>query len=157
MALLDNGTQINTIMPEFVENHSLDVGPLSDLIGGGVICIGLRNVLTQPMGYVIIQVQVDRVQGYDEDQIALVIPDLSNLCGMGPFDPGNPMMNHVVNVIREERDRCPGNPLGQCPSSLSPGSKVRYHCNISKLISIIMLICYVYYAYAMLLMLFTCA
>ena len=32
----------------------------------------------RPLGYVIILVQVDRVQGYDEDQIALVIPDLSN-------------------------------------------------------------------------------
>ena len=33
MALLDNGAQINTIMLGFVENHSLDVGPLSDLVG----------------------------------------------------------------------------------------------------------------------------
>ena len=33
MALLDNGVQINTIMPGFVENCSLDVGPLSDLVG----------------------------------------------------------------------------------------------------------------------------
>ena len=34
MALLNNSAQINTIMPEFVENHSLDMGPLSDLVGG---------------------------------------------------------------------------------------------------------------------------
>ena len=33
MAHLDNSAQIKTIMLEFVENHSLDVGPLSDLIG----------------------------------------------------------------------------------------------------------------------------
>ena len=33
MALLNNGVQIHTIMPGFVENHSLDVGPLSDLVG----------------------------------------------------------------------------------------------------------------------------
>ena len=32
MALLDNGTQINTVMPEFIENHSQH-GPFSDLIG----------------------------------------------------------------------------------------------------------------------------
>ena len=34
--------------------------------------IGLGNVFTQPLGYVVIWVQVDGVQGYDEDQIALV-------------------------------------------------------------------------------------
>ena len=34
MALLDNGAQINTITPNFVEIHSLEVGPLSDLVGG---------------------------------------------------------------------------------------------------------------------------
>ena len=33
MALLDNGMQINTIMPGYVENHSLNVRPISDLIG----------------------------------------------------------------------------------------------------------------------------
>ena len=46
MAHLDNSAQINTIMPEFVENYSLDVGPLSDPISGWVTCIGLGNVLT---------------------------------------------------------------------------------------------------------------
>ena len=33
MALLDNGEQKNAIMLVFVENHPLDVGPLSDLVG----------------------------------------------------------------------------------------------------------------------------
>ena len=46
MTLLDNGTQINTITPEFVESHSLDVGPLSDLVGRWVTCVRLGNVLT---------------------------------------------------------------------------------------------------------------
>ena len=34
MALLDNGAQINTIMPSFIKEHSLDGGPLSELVGG---------------------------------------------------------------------------------------------------------------------------
>ena len=34
---------------------------------------------------VIIWVQVDGVQGYDEDQIALVIPDLSNFMAWVPM------------------------------------------------------------------------
>ena len=33
MALLGSGAQINTFTPEFIETHSLDVGPLTDLMG----------------------------------------------------------------------------------------------------------------------------
>ena len=84
MALLDNGTQVNTIMPRYVSDHSLQVGPITNLMGSEVACIGLGNVHTRPLGYIVIQVQVDRVQGYDEDQIALVIPDLSKFAARGP-------------------------------------------------------------------------
>ena len=76
MALLDNGAQINTIMPKYVSDHSLQMGPITDLLGAKTACLGLGNVYMGPLGYVIIQVQVDRVQGYDKDQIALVIPIL---------------------------------------------------------------------------------
>ena len=77
MALLGNGAQINTVTPEFIETHSLDVGPLTDLMGRWVVCTDLGNTLPWPIGY-IIQVQVDGVEGYDEGQIALIVPDLSN-------------------------------------------------------------------------------
>ena len=30
MALLDNGAQVNTIMPRYVNEHSLQVGPITD-------------------------------------------------------------------------------------------------------------------------------
>ena len=72
MALMDNGLQINTITPSYVKKHSLEMGPITDLIGARVTCVGLGNAYTQPLGYVIVQVQVDGVQVYDEDQIALV-------------------------------------------------------------------------------------
>ena len=78
MAFLDNGAQINTITQKYVSDHSLQVGPITNLIGAKVACIGLGNIYTKLLGYVVIRVQVDGVQGYDEDQIALVIPDFSN-------------------------------------------------------------------------------
>ena len=78
MALLNNGVQINTIQPSFVNNHSLEVGPVSDLVGGHVTCADLVNAFTQPLGYMMIWVQLDGVQGYDKDQITLVILYLSN-------------------------------------------------------------------------------
>ena len=102
MALPDNGMQINTIMLGFVENRSLDVVPLSDLGGRWVVCIGLGNALTWPMGYVIIHVQVEGVQDYDEDQIALVILDLSDFEVWVPMILGTPTISHVMNVIKEK-------------------------------------------------------
>ena len=79
MALLDNGMQINTIMPKYVSDYSLQMVPIPDLLGARVACIGLGNTYTRPLGYIIIQVQVDRVQDYDKDHIALVIPDYLTL------------------------------------------------------------------------------
>ena len=101
MALLDNGAQVNTIMPRYVSNHSLQVGPITDLMGSKVSCVGLGNAYTRPLGYVVIQVWVDGVQGYDEDQIALVIPDFSNFAARVPVILGMPTIGQVVNVMRE--------------------------------------------------------
>ena len=72
MALLDNGDQVNTITPRYVSEHSVQVGPIMDLMGSKVACIGLGNDYTRPLGYMVIWVQVDGVWGYNEDQIALV-------------------------------------------------------------------------------------
>ena len=49
----------------------------------------------------IIWVQVDRVQGYDADQIALIIPDHSNFSTRVPIILGTPTIGRVVNMMRE--------------------------------------------------------
>ena len=93
MALLDNSAQVNTIMPRYVSNHSLQVGPITNLMGSKVTCMGLGNAYTRPLVYIVIQVQVDGVQGYDEDQIALVILDLSNFVAQIPVILGTPTIS----------------------------------------------------------------
>ena len=101
IALLDNGAQINTIMPKYVSNHSLQRGLITNLLGAKVTCIGLGNAYMRPLGYVVIWVQVDGVQGYDKDQIALVILDLSNFVAQIPVILGAPTISCVINVIKE--------------------------------------------------------
>ena len=44
---------------------------------------------------------MDRVWGYDEDQIAQIIPDFSNFAVRVPFILGTPTIGRVVNVMRE--------------------------------------------------------
>ena len=101
MALLDNSAQVNTITLRYVKEHSLQVGPITDLMCSKVTCIGLGNTYTRPLGYVVIRVQVDGVWGYDEDQIALIIPDFSNFATRVPIILGTPTIGQVVNMMRE--------------------------------------------------------
>ena len=90
MALLDNGAQVNTNMPRYVNEHSLQVRPITNIMGSKVTCVGLGNAYTRLLGYVVIQVQVDGVWGYNEDQIALVILDFSNFTTRVPIILGTP-------------------------------------------------------------------
>ena len=74
---------------------------ITDLLGAKVTCVRLGNAYTRPLGYVIIWVQVDGVQGYDKDQIALVILDLSNFVAQIPVILGTPTISQVINVMKE--------------------------------------------------------
>ena len=52
------------------------------------------------MGYVIIRVQVEGVKGYNEDQVALFIPDSTAFGTRVPVTLGMPTINQIVNVIK---------------------------------------------------------
>ena len=77
------------------------MGLITDLLGAKVACLGLSNAYMRQLGYIIIWVQVDGVQGYDEDQIALVILDLSNFVAQIPIILGSPTISQVINVMKE--------------------------------------------------------
>ena len=100
-ALLDNGMQINTITPNYVKNHLLEMGLITDFIGTRVICMGLGNAYTQTLGYIIVWVQVDGVQAYDENQIALAISDELKFAEWILVLLGTCTISHVMNVMKE--------------------------------------------------------
>ena len=75
--LLDSGSTINAVTPELAKSHSLDVDPLGDLVDGTMKKNGFGGLFCWPLGYVIIRVQVEGVKGSNEDQVTLVIPDLT--------------------------------------------------------------------------------
>ena len=43
---------------------------------------------------------MDGVQGYNEDKIALVVPDLLNFMERIPVILGTPSISHVINVMK---------------------------------------------------------
>ena len=45
---------------------------------------------------------MDRVQGYDDDQIDLIILDFLNFVVQVPVILGTPMISYIVNVIKEK-------------------------------------------------------
>ena len=59
------------------------------------------NAYTHPLGCAIFWVQVDKVQGYDEDQIALVIPDRSKFAEWVLIILGTPTISCVMNGMKE--------------------------------------------------------
>ena len=86
---------------EFVEVHSLDVGPLSNLSDGSLSINCFGGVFPWPLGYIIIRVQVEGGWGYDEDQVALVIPDSTCFGSWVSVTLGTPTINQIINVIKE--------------------------------------------------------
>ena len=78
--LIDNGAHVNLVTPEFVKNGGLEVGSIQDLndYNGYILLSRLGGKITEPLGYVILQVQIPYVPSYDEDQVALVVSEDSN-------------------------------------------------------------------------------
>ena len=77
--LIDSGARMNVVTPEFVKSRGLVAGSIQDLNNhAGCIPInGAGGKCTEPLGYVMIRVQIPNAPSYDEDQVALIIEDPS--------------------------------------------------------------------------------
>ena len=101
--LLDNGAQLNFITPAYAQGQGMDIMSLDRLaqeIGESVPLIrGLGSISVEPIRFIMMNVKVPCVQGYDENQIAIVMDDP----GMSewPVILGTPTLYHVMEVIKE--------------------------------------------------------
>ena len=101
--LLDNGAQLNFITPAYAVERGMNIMSLDWLaqeIGGPLPLIaGMGGNLVEPTGFVLMNVKVPCVKGYDEDQVALVMDDL----GMTecPVILGTSTLYWVMEVIKE--------------------------------------------------------
>ena len=100
---MDNGCQVNTVTPEFVEAHTLQVGLMRNLVKGRMSMVSLGMMCTHPLGYIIIRVHRDGVEGYKEDRIALIILDSSRFALRAPVTLGTLVIRRVINVIKESK------------------------------------------------------
>ena len=77
--LLDNGSQLNFVTPTYARERGMDILSLDTLarvIGGQLPPIAVMGGgMIKPEGFVIMNVRVPCVKGYNEDQIAIVLED----------------------------------------------------------------------------------
>ena len=101
--LIDNGAWVNLVTPEFMKNRGLEVGLIQDLNDhdGYIPFSGLGGKITEPLGYMILWVQIPYVPSYDEDQVALVISEDSNFLKRCQVILGTPTINQAVRVMKE--------------------------------------------------------
>ena len=101
--LLDNGAQLNFITPAYAVERGMDIMSLDQLaqeIGGQLPLIkGMGGSLVEPIGFVLMNVKVPCVRGYDEDQVTLVMddPEMSEC----PVILGTLTLYRVMEVIKE--------------------------------------------------------
>ena len=62
---------------------------------------GLGGRVTEPLGYVMLQVQIPYVPSYDEDQVALVVLEDTNFLRKCQVVLGTPMINRAIRAMKE--------------------------------------------------------
>ena len=106
--LIDSGARMNVVTPEFVKARGLVAGSIQDLNNhaGCILINGAEGKHTEPLGYVMIRVQIPYAPSYDEDQVALIVEDQSLFSACCPVILGTPTIFRAVQVMKEsEMDR----------------------------------------------------
>ena len=77
--LLDNGFQLNFITTAYAHKQGMDIMSLDSLTqeveGKLPPIIGIGSIMVDPEGFIMMNVKVPCVKGYNEDQIAIVMDD----------------------------------------------------------------------------------
>ena len=101
--LLDNGAQINFVTPSYARRQGMDIMSLDHLaqeIGRQIPPIAsIGGIMVEPEGFVMMNVQIPCIKGYNEDQIAIVMEDP----GLKDFQVilGMATIYQVMEVIKE--------------------------------------------------------
>ena len=101
--LLDNGAQLNFITPAHACEWGMDIMSLESLaqeVGGKIPPIaGIGGIMVKPEGFVMMNVQIPCVKGYNKDQIAIIMDDLGLKDCLVIL--GMPTIFRVMEVIKE--------------------------------------------------------
>ena len=96
---------MNVVMPEFVKSRGLVAGSIQDLNNhaGRIPINGAGGKCTEPLGYVMIRVQIPNAPSYDEDQVALIIKDPSLFSQRCTVILRTPTIFRAVQAMKESK------------------------------------------------------
>ena len=100
--LIDSGAGSNTVTPTYVKEHKMKVQPVHDLaLYPTLIPISSIGGHTVALRYIIINVQVESIPSYYEEQVALVIPNVTQLGLKVPVILETPTIHRLCCQIKE--------------------------------------------------------
>ena len=100
--LINSGARANAIMPEYCRQHKLKVRPVNELATNPtLIQVSGIGGFTQALGYTIINVRIEGIDSYNEEQVVLVIEDISGLGMRVPVILGTPTIHRLCRQLKE--------------------------------------------------------
>ena len=104
--LADSSSQVNTMTPAYMRYYKFPILPLEELVDHPLNLIGLGGRHTSPLGFVILQVCMVEITGYDKDVVFLIVPNESEFLKHVLLVLGTCILCRIINVIKEsEIDR----------------------------------------------------
>ena len=99
--LIDSGVRSNAVAPAYVKQHKMKVRPVHDLaMHPSSIPISSIGGHMAALGYVIINIQVEGKPSYYEEQVALVILNMTQLGMKVPVILGTPMIHRLCRQMK---------------------------------------------------------
>ena len=101
--LLDDGSQINSVMLACAHEHNMVIGLLEELAGdpSGNLIQGMQGCQTGALSYVVFCVQIEGMKSYDEEQVALVVADETKFGHRVLIILGRPTIRQVIRSMKE--------------------------------------------------------
>ena len=104
---MDNGTRVNSVTPAYICQHNLGVRPITELdhsknpYRDHIPLVGLGGGQSEPLGFMLLRVQIEGMPHYDEQQVVFVLDDPSAFSARIPVILGTPTINRVVQSMKE--------------------------------------------------------
>ena len=89
--------------PEFIRDRGLEVGSIQELNkhNGHIPLSGLVGRVTEPLGYIMLRVQIPYMPSYDEDQVVLVVLEDTHFLWKCQVVLGTPTINRAIRAMKE--------------------------------------------------------